>query len=82
MKAESTGFADGSESGIKEDQGFGSDQRACMEEDVGGGGDECVCHSGVGSGPRTMNLSLKILNLRCLLDIQIEISLESGVGPH
>ena len=32
MKAESTGFADGSESGIKEDQGFGSDQRACMEE--------------------------------------------------
>lgn len=82
MKAESPGFADEFESGIKEDQGLGPDQRTCMEEDVGGGGDECVCHNGVGSGPGTRNLFLKILNLRCLLDIQIEISLESGVGPH
>ena len=74
MKAESTGFADGFESDVKEDQGFGPDQRTCTEEDVGGGGDECVRHAGVGGGSGTRNLFLKILNLRCLLDIQIEIS--------
>ena len=50
MKAESTGFADGFESEVKDDQGFGPDQRTCTEEDVGGGGDECVCHAGVGGG--------------------------------
>ena len=51
MKAESTGFADGFESGVKEDQGFGPDQRTCKEEE-GGGGDECMCHAGVGRWTR------------------------------
>lgn len=46
---------------------------------MGGGGDACVCHAGVGGGPGPRSLFLEILDLRCLLDIQVEISLESGV---
>lgn len=81
MKAESTGFADGFESGNKEDQVFvltkGHARRRREEEVMS----VCVMLEWAG-GPGTRNLFLKILNLRCLLDIQIEISLESGVGLH
>ena len=38
-----------------------------------------MCHAGVGGGPGPRSLSLEILNLRCLVDIQVEISLEYGV---